>query len=147
MISPAPPRRRTAHLKAVPQPRSLRERIRGECLQVAAGLDKSHPLGKDEMEQLARRTLAALDLPDSYVGWTMVVLASEFWREQVAAIPPERRLFLLPHCLKQEQGCPAELQPVRAGLRPAAGPVRSPITAARPSRWAIACWSPKVRRW
>jgi geranylgeranyl pyrophosphate synthase len=38
----------------------------------------------------------------------MVVLASEFWREQVAAVPPSRRLFLLPHCLKHAEGCPAD---------------------------------------
>jgi len=30
----------------------------------------------------------------------MVLLASAFWWDQVAAVPPSRRLFLLPHCLK-----------------------------------------------
>jgi geranylgeranyl diphosphate synthase, type II len=34
----------------------------------------------------------------------MVILASEFWRTQVAAVPISRRLFLLPHCLKHSQG-------------------------------------------
>src|SRR4029453_18692227 len=38
----------------------------------------------------------------------MVVLATEFWKDQVAAIPPSRRLFLLPHCLKHAEGCPAD---------------------------------------
>ena len=38
----------------------------------------------------------------------MVILASEFWHDQVAHIPPSRRLFLLPHCLKHAQGCPAD---------------------------------------
>jgi geranylgeranyl diphosphate synthase type II len=38
----------------------------------------------------------------------MVMFASEFWRDQVAAVPPSRRLFLLPHCLKHSEGCPAD---------------------------------------
>ncbi len=27
---------------------------------------------------------------------------------QLSSVPPERRLFLLPHCLKHAEGCPAE---------------------------------------
>ncbi|TWT39563.1 polyprenyl synthetase family protein [Blastopirellula retiformator] len=101
-------RRQTAHLKQVPQSKQLRETIRAACVQVAAALDKSCPLSKDEMEIVVRDLLAKLEQPDSYVGWTMVMLASEFWRDQVAAVPHERRLFLLPHCLKHAEGCPAD---------------------------------------
>lgn len=101
-------RRKTAHLKLVPESRELRESMRLKCAEVAARLDKSHPLTKDEMEQVARATLAEMDLPEGYVGWTMVVLSSEFWRDQVATVPPSRRLFLLPHCLKHAEGCPAD---------------------------------------
>lgn len=101
-------RRKTSHLKQIPQDRVVRDRIRSACIQVAGRLDKSHPLSKDEMETLTRNTLEQLGLPEGYVGWTMVALASEFWREQVAAVPPARRLLLLPHCLRPADGCPAE---------------------------------------
>ncbi|EAQ78123.1 polyprenyl synthetase family protein [Blastopirellula marina] len=101
-------RRQTAHLKQVPSSKQLRETIRAACVQVAAGLDKSRPLPKDEMEKVVRDLLTGLNQPDSYVGWTMVMFASEFWRDQVAAVPHERRLFLLPHCLKHAEGCPAD---------------------------------------
>ncbi|GIW90698.1 MAG: polyprenyl synthetase [Pirellulaceae bacterium] len=101
-------KRSTAHLKVVPETLALRERIKAECVRVAAQLDKSRPLTKDEMESLARKILEHLGLPEGYVGWTMVILASEFWRDQVAAVPPSRRLFLLPHCLKHAEGCPAD---------------------------------------
>ena len=100
-------RRQTTQLKQVPDTKPLREQIRAKCQAVAARLDKSHPLSKDAMESVARATLAEMELPDSYVGWTMVMLASEFWRDQVAAVPPSRRLFLLPHCLRHEEKCPA----------------------------------------
>ncbi len=101
-------RRQTAHLKLVPETRELRDTLHAKCREVAATLDKARPLGKDEMEKVVRDTLAELNLAEGYVGWMMVVLASEFWRDQVAAVPPSRRLFLLPHCLKHAEGCPAD---------------------------------------
>ena len=60
------------------------------------------------MERVSRELLQQSELPEGYLGWTMVVLASEFWRDQVAAVPPARRLLLLPHCLKHAEGCPAD---------------------------------------
>ena len=60
------------------------------------------------MEVVARRILEEMGLPEGYVGWTMVVMASAFWQDQVAAVPHSRRLFLLPHCLKHAEGCPAD---------------------------------------
>ncbi len=101
-------RRQTAHLKLVPQTKELRERLAAKAAEVASKLDKSRPLAKDEMEKLVRRTLEECGQPEGYVGWLMVVLASEFWKDQVAAVPPSRRLFLLPHCLKHAEGCPAD---------------------------------------
>ena len=101
-------RRKTSHLKLVPEPRSLRESLKQRCAEVAAKLDKSRPLTKDEMESVARQLLEEAGEPEGFVGWVMVVLASEFYRDQVASTPPSRRLFLLPHCLKHAAGCPAD---------------------------------------
>lgn len=101
-------RRQTAHLKLVPPKRELRDFLYARAAEVAARLDKSRPLTKDEMEMLARQTLERAGQPEGYTGWMMVLIASEFWKEQVAAVPPSRRLFLLPHCLKHAEGCPAD---------------------------------------
>ncbi|MGV3483221.1 MAG: polyprenyl synthetase family protein [Planctomycetaceae bacterium] len=101
-------RRATGHLKLVPESLELRERLRGECARVAATLDRSRPLTKDELEQVSRALLTSLEMPEGYLGWVMVVLSSEFWRDAVSSVPPQRRLFLLPHCLKHAAGCPAE---------------------------------------
>src|SRR5205814_10687707 len=60
------------------------------------------------MEALGCRTLEEADQPECYAGLMMVVLATEFWKDQVAATPPSLRLFLLPHCLKHAEGCPAD---------------------------------------
>lgn len=97
----------TSHLKQVPESPELREAIRQRAETLAAGLDKSHVLGRAPMEAHARELLAGLGLSEAYLGWTMVALASAFWREQVAAVPYHRRLLLLPHCLRDADNCPA----------------------------------------
>jgi hypothetical protein len=101
-------RRKTSHLKLVPETRELREQIKARCDEVAARMDRSHALTKDQMEQVARRLLEEMGLGEGYVGWTMVLLSSAFFHDQVAATDPSRRLFLLPHCLKHAEGCPAD---------------------------------------
>jgi len=101
-------RRDTSRLKQVPETRELRDSLRARCREVAAKLDKDRPITKDELESIGRRTLEEAGLGEGYIGWTMVVLASEFWESQVAAVPFHRRLLLLPHCLKHAEGCPAD---------------------------------------
>jgi len=100
--------RDTDHLKQVPPAKAVREQIRTRAEELSASLDKSRVLARHEMETHARGLLAALELPEAYLGWTMVALASAFWQEQVAAVPFHRRLLLLPDCLRNEEVCPAE---------------------------------------
>ena len=101
-------RRRTSHLKEVPPTHELREKLREQCQVVVQRMEREQFPSKNELETVARRILDDLQLSEGYVGWTMVILSSEFWREQVAAVPPSRRLLLLPHCLKHAEGCPAD---------------------------------------
>jgi geranylgeranyl pyrophosphate synthase len=95
-------------LKQVPETRELRERIRTQAIRAVSLLDKSKPLARHEIETRARAVLDELGLSEVYLGWTMVILASAFWRDEVITIPPERRLLLLPRCLRNEETCPAE---------------------------------------
>ena len=101
-------RRKTAHLKLVPDTKQLRSQLRARCYEVADKLDKSRPMPKEEMEVVAREILEQENLAEGYLGWMMVMLASAFWSDQVASVPHDRRLFLLPHCLKHAEGCPAD---------------------------------------
>ncbi len=101
-------RRKTAHLKLVPETKDQRGALRERCFQAAEKLDRSRTPSKDELETMARTVLKEADLPEGYIGWTMVMLTSAFWEDQLSAIPPSRRLFLLPHCLKHAEGCPAD---------------------------------------
>jgi len=101
-------RRKTAHLKLVPSTKQAREDLREKCRAVADTLDRETPPSKDQLEAISRSLLTDAGLEEGYLGWTMVVLSSCFWEEQIKSIPHSRRLFLLPHCLKHAEGCPAD---------------------------------------
>lgn len=98
----------TAHLKAIPETREARDLIRNAARSYVETLDKSRPLTREEGRLHAMKVLEKLNLKEEFLGFTLVCVANEFWKDQVAAIPFHRRLFLLPHCLKNAEGCPAE---------------------------------------
>ena len=107
----APPRRRrksTSHLKDVPQTLQLRESIREAARSYMRGVDTSQPMNKAELEAHGRALLTREGQPEKYLGFAMVLLGNEFWRRQFLATPFERRMLLLPHCLKHADGCPAD---------------------------------------
>jgi geranylgeranyl pyrophosphate synthase len=114
VLEPAPTaekkdkRPNTSHLKAVPETRELRDRIRAAAADFGQTLDRSVPLTKPVLQAMAEEMLRRLELPPSYLGFTMVAISNEFWREQVSAVDFKRRLLLLPHCLKNAEGCPAD---------------------------------------
>jgi len=103
-----PPKLNTAAFKSVPETRELRDTIRSAVQEYCATLDKSKPLSREFIKDAAETLLKKFHLGEHYLGFTMVMLTNEFWREQVAAIPFHRRLMLLPHCLKNAEGCPAD---------------------------------------
>jgi geranylgeranyl pyrophosphate synthase len=107
-VEPKPKRPSTAHLKVVPDARTVREQIRRESKVVADSIDRSRGLTKDFLQQSASQLLASLGLSESHLGFTMVTISNEFWRDQFMATDFKRRLLLLPHCLKHAEGCPAD---------------------------------------
>src|SRR5712692_2821040 len=105
---PSSKRPSTAHLKVVPETRELRDRLRAAAHQFSRNLDRSKPLTRQSLQGLAEALLKEQGLGEQYLGFTMVALSNEFWREQLQAIDFKRRLLLLPHCLKHAEGCPAD---------------------------------------
>lgn len=101
-------RRSTSHLKAVPETLAQREFIKVEAEKYATSLNKSKPFTKDELESHGSKLLIQLGLPEKFLGFAMVLIGNFFWKQQFLAIPFERRMLLLPHCLKHAEGCPAD---------------------------------------
>jgi geranylgeranyl diphosphate synthase, type II len=98
----------TAHLKLVPETRELRDRVRSEVFNFGQTLDRSKPLTRPTLQLLGEELLQKMGLGQQYLGFAMVCISNEFWRDQVQAIDFKRRLLLLPHCLKHAEGCPAD---------------------------------------
>ncbi|HKI37676.1 MAG TPA: polyprenyl synthetase family protein [Gemmataceae bacterium] len=94
--------------KVVPETRELRDRVRAAAAEFGQSLDRSAPLTRESLRALAAGLLERLGLGEQYLGFAMVAVSNEFWREQVQAIAFPRRLLLLPHCLKNAEGCPAD---------------------------------------
>jgi geranylgeranyl pyrophosphate synthase len=65
------------------------------------------PLPVEELKAHADRVLGMLQCDAVYRDYIGVLLNNEMWREHLASVPFERRLLLLPKCLRVESKCPA----------------------------------------
>jgi geranylgeranyl diphosphate synthase type II len=65
------------------------------------------PLVLDELKNHADELMHARGIDPSYRDYVGILLNNEVWREQLATVPYERRLLLLPKCLRVEDKCPA----------------------------------------
>jgi len=93
----------------IPAERSEREAIKHHvrAYVTAQQGDLTPPLLKEELRRRAEDATRQAGLPAKYADYVGVLLNNEVWREQLAATPFERRLLLLPKCLRIEDRCPA----------------------------------------
>ena len=91
----------------IPQTREDRERVRTLTKQYVDTVGPVPPLAIKELREHTRKIIVEHDLPEIWLDYMAVLLNSEAWRGQLAAVPYERRLLLLPKCLRIEEKCPA----------------------------------------
>ena len=104
---PVPPERERQPQDNIPQTRAERERMK---LQVRAYVEAHRPTPPLSFEELRRHADTFLSLHGhdaKYRDFIAVVLNSEVWRDQLATVPYQRRLLLIPKCLRVEEHCPA----------------------------------------
>src|SRR3989475_2905748 len=65
------------------------------------------PLPVEELKVHAERVVETLKCDSIYRDYIGVLLNNELWRETLASVPFEKRLLLLPKCLRVESKCPA----------------------------------------
>jgi geranylgeranyl pyrophosphate synthase len=61
----------------------------------------------DELQIHTEKIMALNGIDKAYRDYTGVLLANETWRESLASVPFEKRLLLMPKCLRIESKCPA----------------------------------------
>ena len=93
----------------IPQTRLEREGLKIVIARyVQANRDElTPPLVLDELRSHAEKIVARAGMPALYTDYIGVLLNNEVWRDHLATIPFERRLLLLPKCLRVEDRCPA----------------------------------------
>ena len=76
-----------------------------------ARLRRALPAGAADADRRAararRRIVAAAGLDPAHRDYVGVLVSNEAWRDTLATIPYERRLLLMPKCLRVEARCPA----------------------------------------
>ncbi len=65
------------------------------------------PLPVDDLKLHAERVVEMLKCDPVHRDYIGVLINNEMWRETLAQVPFERRLLLLPKCLRVESKCPA----------------------------------------
>ncbi len=65
------------------------------------------PLSIEELRAHTKAVLRNAGADPKYTDYAAVLVNNEVWRETVAAIPYEKRLLLLPKCLRHSTECPA----------------------------------------
>ena len=93
--------------KNIPQTVIERTHILNTVRRYVAEFNPIPPMPSDELKVHADRLVEMLKCDAIYRDYIGVLLNNEMWRESVAAVPFERRLLLLPKCLRVESKCPA----------------------------------------
>lgn len=93
--------------KNIPQTHAARGDLRAKITAYVDTARLVMPLSLNELRVHAQRLLQQCELPDSYIEYTAILVNNAGWREILAGIPYERRLLLLPKCLRVEEKCPA----------------------------------------
>ncbi len=93
--------------KNVPQTPIERNHFLQVIRNYVAEFNPVPPMPADELKIHAERVIGMLNCDPIYRDYIGVLINNEMWREQLAAVPFERRLLLLPKCLRVESKCPA----------------------------------------
>ena len=95
----------TKRILRVPQDKKIRELLRNEVALFVSENSIQPPTNMETLENQAKKLLDETKQELKFLDFTMVLLGNEIWREVVAATPFNRRLLLLPQCLKNNMHC------------------------------------------
>src|SRR5712675_1631742 len=104
---PVAPARFRQPKKNIPQTPEERTQILHAVRNYVAEFSPTPPLPLAELGEHAVRVVQHLGCAPIYRDCVGVLINNELWREQLAAVPFERRLLLMPKCLRVESKCPA----------------------------------------
>src|SRR5437867_3084794 len=95
------------HKKNIPQTPIQQHHILHVVRNYVAEYNPVPPLPVEDLKVHAERVVETLKCDPIYRDYIGVLVNNEMWRESLAHVPYERRLLLLPKCLRVESKCPA----------------------------------------
>ncbi len=98
----------------IPQTAQQRERLLRTAADCVRAQKLVAPLSLDELKTHSLAVLRTAGEGQKYLDFTAILVNNELWRPTLAAIPCEKRLLLLPKCLRDLANCPAKFD--RIGL-------------------------------
>jgi geranylgeranyl diphosphate synthase, type II len=104
---PAPAQRFRPPKETIPPTIIERRRLLQAVRHYAAEHNPVPPLPLEELRQHADKVIDMLRCNPIYRDYIGVLMNNELWRETLATVPFEKRLLLLPKCLRVENKCPA----------------------------------------
>ncbi len=93
--------------KNIPQTKLERDHILATIRKYTETTRLVPPLPAEELREHAGKIIAEHGFDPVYHDYIGVLLSNEIWRETLATIPYEKRLLLMPKCLRVESKCPA----------------------------------------
>jgi geranylgeranyl pyrophosphate synthase len=89
------------------------------------------PPALKDLKAAATQVLASLEMDAAALPFAVVLLSNEVWRPVVARVPYQRRLLLLPQCLRDESRCQASIDPMGLQCRQCGCHIGELLTEAR----------------
>lgn len=91
----------------IPQSLAEREHVKALAKAYVADVRPVPPMPSDDLRVHADALLERGRIDAAYREYTAILINNEMWRDALAGIPYERRLLLMPKCLRVEEKCPA----------------------------------------
>jgi geranylgeranyl diphosphate synthase type II len=96
----------------VPADKQLRDHLKMVCRQYVLDRRLVGPLALDKLKEHALAAIDKAGLEPVYLEFAVVVLNNEIQLSALAKVPYEKRLLLLPRCLRDEKTCKGEFDDI-----------------------------------
>lgn len=96
----------------VPKEKAVRDQLRAMAAEQVRLHHLVPPLTLEELRSHAQQILQAAGGDPAHLDFTTVMVGNETWRDTLAAIPYERRVLLLPQCLRERSQCTAVMDEI-----------------------------------
>ena len=93
----------------IPATKVERDRLRDCADEYVASAGLTPPVGLEPLQEHARQVCTRAGVDQVHQNFAAVLVNNAAWRSTVAAVPFERRLLLLPKCIRVAERCRARL--------------------------------------